>query len=86
MKFSALIGFLFIAGFFVMIGLFSVDSSPIKRHRKTSGVNASLNYKGQFRKAHYRPAVSAHQQAIRNRARSRYYYYQSKGKYRRKHK
>jgi hypothetical protein len=85
MKSSALIGFLFIAGFFLLVGLFSVDSSPIKRHRKPSGVNASLNYKGQFRKAHYRPAVSTHKNAIRNRARSSYYY-KTRGKYRRKHK
>jgi hypothetical protein len=85
MKSSALIGFLFIASFFVIVGLFSIDSSPIKRHRKTSGVNASLNYKGQYRKAHYRPAVSTHKQAIRNRARSSYYY-KTRGKYRRKHK
>jgi hypothetical protein len=85
MKSSALIGFLFIAGFFVIVGLFSVDSSPIKRHRRTTSVHSSINYKGQFRKAHYRPAVSTHKNAIRNRARSSYYY-QSKGKYRRKHK
>jgi hypothetical protein len=85
MKSSALIGFLFIAGFFVLVGLFSIDSSPIKRHRRTTSVNASMNYKGQFRKAHYRPAVSTHKQAIRNRARSNYYY-KTRGKYRRKHK
>jgi hypothetical protein len=85
MKSSALIGFLFIAGFFVIVGLFSIDSSPIKRHRRTTSVNASMNYKGQFRKAHYRPAVSTHKNAIRNRARSSYYY-KTRGKYRRKHK
>ena len=85
MKSSALIGFLFIAGFFVLVGLFSIDSSPIKRHRRSTSVNASMNYKGQFRKPHYRPAVSTHKNAIRNRARSSYYY-KTRGKYRRKHK
>ncbi|MFN5942200.1 MAG: hypothetical protein ACK44S_03320, partial [Bacteroidota bacterium] len=74
-----------IVGFFLLVGFFSVDSTPIKRHRKSTSVHSSMNYKGQFRKAHYRPAVSTHKQAIRNRARSSYYY-QTKGKYRRKHK
>lgn len=85
MKSSALIGFLLIASFFVIVGLFSVDSNPIKRHRKSTSVHSSMNYKGQFRKAHFRPAVSTHKQAIRNRARSSYYY-QTRGKYRRKQK
>jgi len=82
---NGLIGFLFIAGFFILIGLFSVDSTPIKRHRRSNSVHSSINYKGQFRKSHFRPAVSTNKHAIRNRARSSYYY-KTRGKYRRKHK
>jgi hypothetical protein len=85
MKSNALFGFLIIAGFFILVGLFSVDSTPIKRHRKSTSVRSSMNYKGQFRKAHFRPAVSTNKHAIRNRARSSYYY-KTRGKYRRKHK
>jgi len=85
MKSNALLGFLFIAGFFILVGLFSVDSTPIKKHRRTTSVHSSMNYKGQFRKAHFRPAVSTNKNAIRNHTRSRYYY-QTRGKYRSKHK
>ena len=62
---NALFGFLIIAGFFILVGLFSVDSTPIKRHRKSTSVRSSMNYKGQFRKAHFRPAVSTNKNAIR---------------------
>jgi hypothetical protein len=82
---NGIIGFLFIAGFFILVGLFSVDSTPIKRHRKSTSVRSSINYKGQFRKAHYRPAVSTNKHAVRNHTRSRYYY-KTRGKYRSKHK
>ena len=80
---NGIIGFLFIAGFFILVGLFSVDSTPIKRHRRSTSVHSSINYKGQFRKAHYRPAVSTNKNAIRNHTRSRYYY-KTRGKYRKK--
>jgi hypothetical protein len=83
MKSNALFGFLIIAGFFILVGLFSVDSTPIKRHRKSTSVHSSMNYKGDFRKAHFRPAVSTNKNAIRNHTRSRYYY-QTRGKYIRK--
>ena len=83
---NGLLGFLFIAGFFIVVGLFSVDSTPIKRHRRSStSVRSSLNYKGQFHSTHYRPAVSMKKHAIRNKTRSKYYY-QTRGKYRRKNK
>jgi hypothetical protein len=85
MKSNALFGFLIIAGFFILVGIFSVDSTPIKRHRRSTNVHSSMNYKGQFKKAHFRPAVSNNKHAIRNRARSSYYY-KTRGKYRRKHK
>ena len=80
---NGLLGFLFIAGFFLLVGLFSIDSTPIKRHRRSTSVRSSINYKGQFRSTHYRPAVSMKKQAIRNKTRSKYYY-QTRGKYRRK--
>jgi hypothetical protein len=82
---NGLLGFLFIAGFFLLVGLFSVDSTPIKKHRRTTSVHSSINYKGQFKKTHFRPAVSTHKQAIRNRTRSNYYY-KTRGKFRRKKK
>ena len=83
MKNNGLLGFLFIAGFFLLVGIFSVDSTPIKRHRKSTSVRSSMNYKGQFRSTHYRPAVSSNKHAVRNKTRSKYYY-QTRGKYRRK--
>ena len=82
---NGILGFLFIVGFFILVGLFSVDSTPIKRHRRSTSVHSSINYKGQFKQAHFRPAVSTNKNAIRNHTRSRYYY-QTRGKYRRKHK
>jgi len=81
---NGLIGFLFILGFFLIVGIFSVDSTPIKRHRRSNSVHSSINYKGQFRKAHFRPAVSTNKNTIRNRIRSSYYY-KTRGKYRIKH-
>ena len=80
---NGLLGFLFIAGFFILVGLFSVDSTPIKKQRRPTSVRSSMNYKGQFRSTHYRPAVSMNKHAIRNKTRSKYYY-QTRGKYRRK--
>ena len=82
---NGLLGFLFIAGFFILVGLYSVDSTPIKRHGRSTSVRSSMNYKGQFRSSHYRPAVSTNKHAVRNKTRSKYYY-QTRGKYRRKHK
>ena len=82
---NGLLGFLFIAGFFILVGLFSVDSTPIKRHRRSTSVRSSKNYKGDFRPIHYRPAVSMNKHAVRNKTRSKYYY-QTRGKYRRKKK
>ena len=82
---NGILGFLFIVGFFLLVGLFSVDSTPIKKHRRSSSVRSSINYKGQFRTTHYRPAVSTNKHAVRNKTRSKYYY-QTRGKYRRKKK
>lgn len=56
-----------------------------KRSDKAGGsyVKPSVNYKGQFRKGHVRKKVSTDKNAIKNQARSRYYYH-TRGKYRRK--
>ena len=36
---NGLIGVLFIEGFFLLVGLFSLDSTPIKRNKKSSSKN-----------------------------------------------
>ena len=51
--------------------------------KKASYVSTSINYKGQFRPGYVRKSVSLNPNAIRNQTRSKYYY-QTKGKYRRK--
>ena len=43
-----------------------------------------INYKGQFKPGYVRKSVSTNPDALRNQTRSKYYY-QTKGKYRRKH-
>jgi hypothetical protein len=48
-----------------------------------SYVKPSVNYKGQMRKGHVRKKVSTDKNAIKNRNRSKYYY-ETRGKYRRK--
>lgn len=53
--------------------------------KKSTYVSPSINYKGQFRPGYVRKSVSTNPNAIRNQTRSKYYY-QTKGKYRRKHK
>ncbi len=46
-------------------------------------VKPSIDYKGRFRKGHMRMPVSTKKNAIKSQNRSRYYY-QTRGKYRRK--
>jgi hypothetical protein len=46
-------------------------------------VKPSVDYKGKYRKGHVRRSVSTKKDAYKSRARSRYYY-QTRGKYRRK--
>jgi hypothetical protein len=53
--------------------------------KKGTYVSSSINYKGQFRPGYVRKSVSLNPNAIRNQTKSKYYY-QTKGKYRRKHK
>lgn len=48
-----------------------------------SYVKPSVNYKGQPRKGHVRKKVSTDKNAVKSQNRSRYYY-QTRGKYRRK--
>ena len=55
------------------------------RPKKATYVSPSINYKGQFRPGYVRKSVSTNPNALRNQTRSKYYY-QTKGKYRRKHK
>jgi hypothetical protein len=51
--------------------------------KKPVYVKPSINYKGKFRKGHVRMPVSSKKDAVRSQNRSRYYY-NTKGKYRRK--
>ena len=74
--------------FFLFVFLFLIgcsDTQEVKSSLKSSYVPPSINYKGQFRKGYVRKSVSLNPNAIRNQTRSKYYY-QTKGKYRRKNK
>jgi hypothetical protein len=64
---------------------FSIPSCDFKKSDKAGGsyVKPSVNYKGQTRRGHVRRKVSTDKNAIKNQNRSRYYY-QTRGKYRRK--
>lgn len=60
------------------------DMKPIDR--KTSGttyVKPSIDRRGRYRKGHVRNSVSLKRNAYKSQAKSRYYY-QTRGKYRRK--
>lgn len=59
------------------------NSSDSGRGRKPVYVKPSVDYKGKYRKGHLRMPVSTKKDAIKSQNRSRYYY-QTKGKYRRK--
>ncbi|MBU3714782.1 MAG: hypothetical protein FGM46_07515 [Ferruginibacter sp.] len=48
-------------------------------------VKPSIDYKGKFRKGHVRKPVSTDKNAINNRTRSKYYY-ETRGKYRKRNK
>ena len=73
----------------VLFTLFSLlllgcsDIQETSRPKKSYYVPPSVNYKGQFRKGYVRKSVSTKPSAIRNQARSKYYY-NTRGKYRRK--
>jgi hypothetical protein len=57
-----------------------VDSEP---GRKAVYVKPSIDSRGRYRKGHVRMPVSTRKNALKNQTRSRYYY-QTRGKYRRK--
>ncbi len=61
------------------------DNQETIRPKKSYYVPPSVNYKGQFRRGYFRKPVSTKASAIRNQARSRYYY-KTRGKYRRSKK
>jgi hypothetical protein len=52
---------------------------------KGTWVSPSVDSRGRMRKGHYRRPVSTSKNAVKNQARSRYYY-QTRGKYKRKSK
>ena len=59
------------------------NNSDSSSGRKAVYVKPSIDYKGKFRKGHVRMPVSTKKNAIKSQNRSRYYY-QTRGKYRRK--
>lgn len=68
---------------FTLLLLGCSDIQETSRPKKSNYVPPSINYKGQFRKGYVRKSVSTKPSAIRNQARSKYYY-KTRGKYRRK--
>lgn len=56
-----------------------------EKAKKATYVQPSVDYRGRYRKGHVRMPVSTQKDAIKNQNRSRYYY-QTRGKYRRKSK
>ena len=59
------------------------NGSDSGRGRKPVYVKPIVDYKGKYRKGHLRMPVSTKKDAIKSQNRSRYYY-QTRGKYRRK--
>jgi len=60
----------------------SDDGDSDKPARKGTYVSPSVDSRGRFRKGHYRKAYSTDKNALKNQARSRYYY-ETRGKYKR---
>ena len=68
------------------VGLFACgDLQEKDRNPPSKGtwVSPSVDSRGRMRKGHYRRPVSTSKNAVKNQARSRYYY-QTRGKYKRK--
>ncbi len=67
--------------------LLLLSSCDFKKSDDAGGtyVKPSIDYKGKMRKGYVRKKVSTDKNAIKNQNRSRYYY-QTRGKYRRKNK
>jgi hypothetical protein len=70
---------------FALLILGCSDNQETSRAKKPYYVPPSVNYKGQFRRGYVRKPVSTKASAIRNQARSKYYY-KTRGKYRRSKK
>ena len=60
-----------------------IDSGDSGTGRKAVYVKPSIDSRGRYRKGHVRRSVSTNKNAIKNQNRSRYYY-QTRGKYRRR--
>ena len=71
----------------MLFSLLGCDAASDGDDGKKSGgavyVSPSMDYRGRYRKGHVRKAVSTSPHALKNQARSRYYY-QTRGKYRNK--
>ncbi len=80
---KTLVKYLLIFGVISVIGC--SDSQEAKRPLKPTYVPPTINYKGQYRKGYARKSVSTRPNAVKNQAKSRYYY-KTRGKYRRKNK
>lgn len=78
-----MVKYLLIFGFFFLIGY--SDTEEVKSPLKSTHVQPSINYKGQYRKGYVRKSAITKPGAIRNQSKSRFYY-KTKGKYRRKKK
>ena len=72
-----------IFGIIFLIGC--THTQEVKRSLKSSYVPPSINYKGQYRKGYARKSVSNNPNAFRNQSKSRYYY-NTKGKFKRRKK
>ena len=71
----------------MLFSLLGCDAASDADDGKKSGgavyVSPSIDYRGRYRKGHVRKAVSTSPRALKNQARSRYYYH-TRGKYRNK--
>ena len=70
----------------ILFFIIGCDAKPIDdRSDKPVYVKPSIDKRGRFRKGHVRKPVSTSKNAVKNRNRSKYYY-ETRGKYRRKSK
>jgi len=63
--------------------LYASCTEDTRKAKKATYISPSINYKGKFRQGHMRKSVSTNKNAVKNQAKSRYYY-KTKGKYMRK--
>lgn len=88
-KFNLIVinAFLIVMLIWMLFSLLGCDAASDGVGGKKSGgavyVSPSIDYRGRYHKGHVRKAVSTSPQALKNQARSRYYY-QTRGKYRNK--